>query len=449
MYNRKSASKTARSKSLITLILVSMLCASTSAQIAPEVMSRTTIATKPAIPFQPFAADRNPFTGEKVDPNQRIQLEDGKSGTVQEIISELNQHERWLNQRGYTLRTKQLTNKSLPLNDTPIIEGFTKPDLGSQPSSNFPAYRPISRSADIFHRDFKIGFAEAEAYDKFLSANPVLMPKSSSVPTVTDSKYFTFGLGKKEYLKGMVSGTLTLQTSQQLQTLKLVSVASGAIFGKEKDILRINGIVTNPANQSKPMVATIEFYSGGGDKLYTYHKSEPNGFTYTQSPNIASIKIIPTIEGVFPLGPVPIRYKAGVTASINADLTVALRRGYIQGSIKPYIKGDVWAEAWVDLLVVKAGTSASLTIVQAGLNFEVDQGVRIDQKWKKPLAYRRLAATAEVGFLGGNWKIWVKTRKVFGFSATLYKHTIWSREPSLSKYLLWSEEKKTFFHDIK
>jgi hypothetical protein len=351
------------------------------------------------IQFRPFTlADfRDPKTGAQADPNRTITLSNGKTTTVQELISEANRFEQQFNQMGYSLRQRG----DFSLQDTIQDRAKMTADAqrGIQRHLVFNPQKMMQRvdrsSVAQMHRQQVQQMTSRIAAFRQL---PAITLSAASQPKPLSKTYAWSDRWGDSDFAASLRANLQLNGDQTKLTATMDGGAGASLFGHNWDVISLNGSLSSPL---PPQQAFRTSGSTAAQQLHTTLTAKVIGIDLIDvdrtDPNNISLEdkqdtsIDEDLDIPFTIGPVPVDVKLGFQGSAGVQYGLYLTPLSAQAHVTPYVDTSAYAQCSVDLVIFSAGAGADLTLLKDNLEVYGSLGIDMTQPSTPLFTYQAYA----------------------------------------------------------
>jgi hypothetical protein len=365
------------------------------------------------IQFRPFTlADfRDPKTGAQADPNRTITLSNGKTTTVQELISEANRFEPQFNQMGYSLRQRG----DISLQDTIQDRAKMTADVqrGIQRHLLFNPQKMMQRvdrsSVSQMHRQQVQQMTSSIAAFRRL---PGMTLSAASQPKPLSKTYAWSDRWGDSDFAASLRANLQLNGDQTKLTATMDGGAGASLFGHNWDVISLNGSLSSPlppqqafrtngvaADQQLHTTLTAKVI---GIDLIDIDRTDPNNISLEDKQDTS---IDEDLDIPFTIGPVPVDVKLGFQGSAGVQYGLYLTPLSAQAHVTPYVDTSAYAQCSVDLVIFSAGAGADLTLLKDNLEVYGALGIDMTQP-NNPLFTYQAYALNNIDALSG--KVYAK-----------------------------------------
>lgn len=405
------------------------------------------------IPFKPFAM-LDPETGAPVTPLTRIRVLRGTkwekiilAGLYYEYI---NSYERYLNERGYTLRNGKDDPDEILFQRTCINEGLMQHqeyDIKSKhlqlPPGSQPLYTELTPET--------VARLSAE-HQRQTALDPARLKRVEAGKRCDldagfeeeKEKSFGFELGEKDkFWVGVSGGYLLAPKREPLEvTVEGEAKAQAALFSFETDLLRATAKAH--AVEQGELTAEIKLSVIGID---VWNPSLPPGTASWSKTDTFTRPFDYSKDFHFTIGPVPMVARVGARGDISLKYFVGLRPFNAQADINPSVFSEAYVEAGVDLFLAEAGAGSALTLLNDKLNIYAEIGIDGDEKGI--FYYKHFSGTNEFSALDGRLYLYAKIDAPWPFDDKKWTYDLWNWKGFSAKGTLFnltpSETKKYLF----
>jgi hypothetical protein len=383
------------------------------------------IATRPAVKFVPFEMV-DPETKKPIAPTATLKLPNGKQVPAKEYFDQLNQYEKWLTDRGQSVRQQQKI-AVIELGKIPVDEQMLRRQIQEAPKPTQIQVRPNLLQVHSFRtmsavqplraepsklQELKIqhpaNAAELNAAAQKINAagihgvtrdHMVIDSKSLSeiaklgirwnfppppqCANVNKTRTWAWNAGDPSTFNAYVNGTIGLtgeackppnmQNFAQNQSrfnLSAEGRVGGYVFHVGGDLLRLTGnLGGNEANNT--VTANLGVFVLG-QNVYSLNQTQNAhwGIDQNISKGIDFSTSIP-----IPVGPFDINVTIGAQGSAGFNFSLDLYPMNVSASAGPFVKSSVYAQAGLNVIVAEAGVGVNMTLVNASLSLSENAGV--------------------------------------------------------------------------
>ncbi|MBL7817051.1 MAG: hypothetical protein JNL70_18650 [Saprospiraceae bacterium] len=410
-------------------------------------------------------------TGKVYGPNDLIQIPDGKAIPASQYFSEIEKLERDFNTKGYSIVNDPAEN----IVGKPKV---SEAELVRQRSSQAAAGRffndqeidRVFKSSNIFNgkelksvgemtdADFngmkanriniatKPSSGELEGTILAVGAAGVMAQAAAPAPgtllkTISKTATKTWSFGSASSFKAAITGTLAIngklyQPAGSLSQLTLAQARAelaktnselnftangridGTLFNKNFNVLNITGNAKVPANSAQQITIGLSVVAAGSN-IFNFSQGFPQSFSLiSEKSAYKEIRYsYSTVIVVVPVtGAVGVKGRVGLRYGISGDKQ-SLRAG-----VTPFAELGGFAEAYINLLVVKAGVRGSIVFVNGSVPLTGDLLLTLNNGL---VLTEKLYAGYSLNFLAGKLELFAKVW-TFWKGWKEYTHTLWS-----------------------
>lgn len=318
-----------------------------------------------AIKYTPYTY-RDPSTGKAIAGSTVLTLPNGKKVTAAEYYAELNQHEEFLAQKGFSLQDdakddlgtvqKAFSTKELKISQLNLIMGSIKAEQIKESELEVvkSKFTVSSLSAAKMGEIFKLGG---------LTLNPAAVTPAAgctSADTLTRTDDWAKRFGDDDWNFRLNAGIKFEATCNRVMG-SAEAGTDGAMFSKNFTIAK--GKVLAEAVRDKHYRVDMDVLILG-KKVFDYDKSQKNkyevGDKYSKSIPIE-------IKAKVPVGPIRLSISGGVKGTAEFAYKFKFDGLTALGTVEPSIKADGFAEAGLNAYIAEAGAGANLLLAQVKL----------------------------------------------------------------------------------
>jgi hypothetical protein len=362
---------------------------------------------RPPIPYKPFAV-ADPQTGQPLSRDTIITLKSGKQIEAGEFFDQINQLEQEVNARGYTLRQPGVFKmQALKVDQQQLLA--QKAMLHALPPASIVGQAAIHPAAQ-----------------NVVVMQPIIGVLQSSSAGI--SKNWNQSYGSRDTVGASFSGELNVTGTDGGVNASGVARASGAILGKEWDLIRVTGNMNAPKTGGGTVKVNL-YVVGIGDTAFT-----------NLSGNFSrSIDVNQKFR--FSVGPIPMSAKLGVRGSAGVQYGVALKPAGLNVTLTPKVHVAAYGQGGVDIAVVEGGIGAELTLLSKSLQLGVD-GEVINNGPGNALKARCYAAGSVTALSG---RLYAYAKVDVWLWEDEWQWTIWDFEGFQKNFTLFDESKTMAF----
>jgi hypothetical protein len=360
--------------------------------------ARIKINRRTPIAYKPIEM-RDPKTGREIPPDEVLTLSNGKKMTAREYFTELNRLEREFNALGYTLRGperrvklqeviidrrkyeqqsrllqsmhKSGTPPSPPnrqrfereqqesINSAPVKIEALKETL-TRKGHKFSVVRPPTKGTA------KMPMVTIEALDIV----PFKGPQSTKV-----KEWNVEIIDKNDPFYAELTGRIELQAKLDEMRLLADGKANAALFGEEFNLLHLTGDLGASLKTGKGNI-TVKLVDFLGNTLINIDESEDASFTKSGNLPLKPLDVHTTAR--FMIGPVPVSVTVGARGEIGLNYNLGVAPLSAQANLIPYVNSSIYAQAAVDIGLVKAGVEGELVLLKD--EFTLSGAVSLEHK---------------------------------------------------------------------
>jgi hypothetical protein len=357
------------------------------------------------IRFKPFPmADLR--TGQALPPDTIITLKSGKQMKLGDFIAQINQLEAQANEQGLTLRKPGVFKIQALKVDQEQLQA-QKAMLHALPPASSAVLQPSAAQRAVI----------------MLPINAEFVSNSAGM-----SKTWSQSYGSKDSVGASFSGELNVNGSAVGVNASGVARASGAILGKEWDLIRVTGNMNAPK-------------AGGGTVKVNLYVVGFGDTAFTSASGNFSRQVDVSHKFRFSVGPIPMSAKLGVRGTAGVQYGVALKPAGVNVQLTPKVHVAAYGQGGVDVGVAEGGIGAELTLLSKSLQIGVD-GEVIDVQGKNALK-ARCYAVGSVAALSG--RLYAYAKVDVWLWEDEWQWTIWNYEGFRKDFTLFDESKTMAF----
>jgi hypothetical protein len=420
-------------------------------------------------------AQKDSKTGKTYGPNDMIQIPEGKSVPASVYFAEIEKLEREFNAKGYSIENGPAENtvgkvkvneadlarqrSSMPaagkfISEADIkgtfkaantvggvelksLDAMTEAEFNAAKASKVHIRSGAATAGDLQGTEFKVSTGPAVAGVGGVSA----AAPGALVKSISQAASKSWVYGSTSSFQASISGSVSIngrvyqpggnlnQMSYAAAKAELAKTSSefnfassgrvdGTLFGKGFNVLNITGNSRVPANSAQNANIGINV-SVVGINIFNFAQNFPQSFNISSSKS-AYKEIRYTYRTVIVV--VPVSGSVGVKGTVGINYGISGDKLSLTANVTPFAELAGFAEAAIDLLIVKAGVLGTITFVrgsiplQAQLYISINNGIIIGE---------RLYAGYNLNFLSGTIQLFAKVW-TFWSGWKSYYYTLWS-----------------------
>jgi hypothetical protein len=327
------------------------------------------------------------------------------------------------------IRTKTINNRVLSSPDR-----MTDADFNGMKASNIQLSSRPTTEGSVFEELPMVGAGGVGAVGANKPAGTLL--KQFNLPTSKEWAYGSRSSFQARITGGAVISGKIFQPAGNLSQLNLSQTkdalgqtnsevnfsasgrVDGSIFNRDFNVLNVTASARVPANNSQK--ATIGLgVTVVGVNVFNMNESFPQSFD-SKLKRIEKYKEISQSYSTV-IVVVPITGSVGIKGKVGVDYRIYGDKQSLRGSVSPYAELTGFADAAINLLVVKAGVRGTITFIRGRVNLEGDLILTVQNGL---VLSEVLYAGYDINFLSGKVELYAKIWKLWKGWKT-YSHTIW------------------------
>lgn len=382
----------------------------------------------------------DPITEKAVNPDKTFTLPNGQSMSAKVYYDELNKLERGYNELGYSLNIKRDPSLKVKLQEMSISRAAVTQNtqrankiIAAHKYQNLAlpkSVREIQKNFRTRIKDNKDRLRRLQQYK--INRQTLLSPSGQQEHPYNYPLQAEKELGYRDVFAIFFSGKTEFSGNSDFVKVAGSAETGAYVIDNKVDILCVDGNITAPSSGGKLKASLIVSIAGVTFDIVDKEESIP-------SLPLDELSSIPSIEvseewsksldesygTVFPLGPIPLSVKVGIRASAGIQYCISLSPLYADAQFGPFVSSNIYAQAGIDLIIVGAGVSCSLTLLDDSLILQVKVGLDADDQ-KGPYVFAEFSIYDSFEALSGE----------LDFYVYVYVPS-WSLPPWKKKYWHW------------